>query len=85
MLANDSSRAFYGPGHVRAAHELGAIGTLLITDTVLLVHDVGKVGLGIPNRARLHAALLTPDPFLCCFWDAVALVEASSLRRLGLD
>ena len=25
MLAQDSSRAFYGPGHVHAAHELGAI------------------------------------------------------------
>ena len=42
MLSNDSARAFYGPGHIRAAHELGAIGTLLITDTVLLVHDVNK-------------------------------------------
>lgn len=43
MLSHDSSRAFYGPGHVRAANELGAIATLLITDTVLLVHDVNKV------------------------------------------
>lgn len=25
MLAQDSSRAFYGPGHVHAAHEMGAI------------------------------------------------------------
>ena len=25
MLAHDSSRAFYGPGHVQAAHEMGAI------------------------------------------------------------
>jgi hypothetical protein len=25
MLAHDSSRAFYGPGHVLAAHEMGAI------------------------------------------------------------
>lgn len=25
MLAHDSSRAFYGPGHVHAAHEMGAI------------------------------------------------------------
>ena len=45
MLSNDSARAFYGPGHIRAAHELGAIGTLLITDTVLLVHDVNKASL----------------------------------------
>lgn len=43
MLSNDSARAFYGPGHVKAAQELGAIGTLLLTDTVLLVHDVNKV------------------------------------------
>lgn len=43
MLSNDSARAFYGPGHIRAAQELGAIATLLITDTVLLVHDVNKV------------------------------------------
>lgn len=43
MLSHDSARAFYGPGHIRAANELGAIGTLLITDTVLLVHDVNKV------------------------------------------
>ena len=43
MLSQDSARAFYGPGHIRAANELGAIGTLLITDTVLLVHDVQKV------------------------------------------
>ena len=45
MLSQDSARAFYGPGHIRAANELGAIGTLLITDTVLLVHDVQKVSL----------------------------------------
>jgi stalled ribosome rescue protein Dom34 len=25
MLGQDPARAFYGPGHVRAAHELGAI------------------------------------------------------------
>lgn len=43
MLSHDSARAFYGPGHVRAAHELGAIGTLLISDSVLMVHDVAKV------------------------------------------
>ena len=49
MLAHDSSRAFYGPGHVRAAHELGAVGTLLITDTVLLVNNPARViGLTCP-------------------------------------
>lgn len=42
MLSHDSARAFYGPGHIREAHELAAIGTLLVTDTVLLVHDVNK-------------------------------------------
>jgi protein pelota len=31
MLSSDSSRAFYGPGHVLAAAELGAIQTLLIS------------------------------------------------------
>ena len=43
MLSSDSSRAFYGPGHVKAAQELGAINTLLMTDTVFLVNDVNKV------------------------------------------
>ena len=51
MLSQDSARAFYGPGHIRAANELGAIGTLLITDTVLLVHDVQKVRSCCPRRA----------------------------------
>ncbi len=32
MMSSDSSRAFYGPGHVRAAHELGAVQTLLLSD-----------------------------------------------------
>jgi hypothetical protein len=31
MLAADPARAFYGPGHVLAAAELGAIQTLLIS------------------------------------------------------
>ena len=44
MLGQDSARAFYGPGHVRAAHELGAIQTLLISDTLFRVNDVAKVG-----------------------------------------
>ena len=43
MLGQDSARAFYGPGHVRAAHELGAIQTLLISDTLFRVNDVAKV------------------------------------------
>ena len=32
MLATDSTRAFYGPGHVIAAAEQGAVGTLLLAD-----------------------------------------------------
>lgn len=42
MLSTDSARAFYGPGHVRAAHELGAIQKLLITDSLFRVNDVTK-------------------------------------------
>ncbi|CAL5227732.1 g10747 [Coccomyxa viridis] len=42
MLGQDSARAFYGPGHVRAAHELGAIQTLLISDTLFRVNNVAK-------------------------------------------
>lgn len=40
MLAADPARAFYGPGHVRAAAELGAVGTLLLSDSLLRVNDV---------------------------------------------
>lgn len=42
MMAKDSSRAFYGPGHVQAAHELGAVQTLLITDTLFRVNNVAQ-------------------------------------------
>jgi protein pelota len=42
MLSNDPSRAFYGPGHVVAAAELGAIQTLLLTDSLFRVNDVAK-------------------------------------------
>ena len=34
MLANDASRAYYGPGHVAAAAEQGAVATLLISDSL---------------------------------------------------
>jgi protein pelota len=34
MLGNDSTRAFYGPGHVVAAAEQGAIAKLLISDAM---------------------------------------------------
>jgi protein pelota len=39
MLGTDPARAFYGPGHVRAAHELGAIDTLLISDSLFRTAD----------------------------------------------
>lgn len=42
MLANDPSRAFYGPGHVAAAHELGAIQTLLISDSLFRTSNVPR-------------------------------------------
>ncbi|KAK9906404.1 hypothetical protein WJX75_001282 [Coccomyxa subellipsoidea] len=42
MLGQDSARAFYGPGHVRAAADLGAVQTLLLSDTLFRVNDVAK-------------------------------------------
>lgn len=42
MLAGDPARAFYGPGHVFAAAELGAIQTLLISDSLFRINDVEK-------------------------------------------
>jgi protein pelota len=39
MLGSDSARAFYGPGHVLAAHELGAIQTLLLSDSLFRTAD----------------------------------------------
>lgn len=42
MMAQDSSRAFYGPGHVFAAAEMGAVDTLLIADTVLRADTPAK-------------------------------------------
>lgn len=39
MLAADPARAFYGPGHVNAAHELGAIQTLLLSDSLFRTAD----------------------------------------------
>lgn len=40
MMANDPARAFYGPGHVWAAHELGAVKTLLISEGLFRTRDV---------------------------------------------
>jgi protein pelota len=42
MMTADSARAFYGPGHVLAAAELGAIQTLLISDKLFRVNDIAK-------------------------------------------
>lgn len=42
MLGTDPARAFYGPGHVFAANELGAIQTLLISDNLFRINDVAK-------------------------------------------
>jgi protein pelota len=41
-LASCPAKAFYGPGHVAAAHELGAIQTLLISDSLFRTNDVRK-------------------------------------------
>lgn len=42
MLGADPARAFYGPGHVLAAAELGAIQTLLISDNLFRAATVAK-------------------------------------------
>lgn len=39
MIGSDPSRAFYGPGHVLAAHELGAIQSLLLSDSLFRTAD----------------------------------------------
>ena len=59
MMARDSARAFYGPGHVQAAHELGAIQTLLITDTLFRVNNVAQV----PPSSPLPACLILHRDF----------------------
>ena len=53
MLAADPARAFYGPGHVRAAAELGAVGTLLLSDSLLRVNNI--------QQARPNPYSLIPD------------------------
>eukprot|EP00963_Diacronema_lutheri_P008185 scaffold718_cov342-Pavlova_lutheri.AAC.41 len=40
MLATESAKAFYGPGHVLAAHERLAIKKLLITDALFRSSDI---------------------------------------------
>ena len=43
MVGKDPARAFYGPGHVFAAAELGAVATLLLSDSNFHVNNVDKV------------------------------------------
>ena len=50
QMGDDSSRAFYGPAHVTAAAELGAVQTLLVSDAKLRVFD-------IEQRQRLAALM----------------------------
>ena len=42
VMAVDPSRAMYGPGHVLAAAEMGAVRTLLLSDALFRVRDVAK-------------------------------------------
>ena len=76
MMSSDSTRAFYGPAHVLAAHELGAIQTLLMTDTVLRVNDVAlrrryaklvhEVGAG-GGQAVIFSGAMASVQRLCSF------------------
>lgn len=40
MLTDDSTRAIYGPAHVMYASEMGAIGTLLVSDSLFRSADI---------------------------------------------
>mmetsp|Transcript_29216 Transcript_29216/g.64627 ORF Transcript_29216/g.64627 Transcript_29216/m.64627 type:complete len:382 (+) Transcript_29216:312-1457(+) len=42
MLSDEPARALYGPGHVFAAAELGAIQTLMISDNLFRINNVEK-------------------------------------------
>ena len=54
-LARDSARAFYGPGHVAASAELGAIKTLMLSDSLFRVSgEKGSVDV-IKRRAGWDA------------------------------
>jgi protein pelota len=50
MMARDSARAFYGPGHVFAAAGVGGIETLLLTDALFRTND--------PRQRRKYAELV---------------------------
>lgn len=42
MLSSNPARAFYGPGHVFAAAELGAVQVLMISDGLFRINNVQK-------------------------------------------
>lgn len=42
MMTKDSSRAFYGPGHVLAAAERGAVESLLISDALFRSNQIAR-------------------------------------------
>jgi protein pelota len=42
MASDEPSRAMYGPGHVIAAAEMGAVATLLLSDALFRVRDAKK-------------------------------------------
>ena len=69
MIVNDSDRAVYGPGHVRAAAEVGAIDCLLVTDSHIrsanpeeralyagMIEDVGSSGGDVMIFSSLHVS-----------------------------
>ena len=56
MMSGDPSRAFYGPGHVRAAAELGAVQTLLLSDELYRTADAGERAAWVALVAAVRAA-----------------------------
>ena len=56
MLGNDSSRAFYGPGHVVAAVEQGAVSKLLLVDSLYrCTHILQIASASVEAEGLLHA------------------------------
>jgi protein pelota len=56
MMSADPSRAFYGPGHVRAAAELGAVQTLLLSDELYRTADAAERAAWVDLVAAVRAA-----------------------------
>jgi protein pelota len=56
MMSADPSRAFYGPGHVRAAAEMGAVQTLLLSDELYRTADAGERAAWVDLVAAVRAA-----------------------------